>query len=364
VGPFWAATLSACGGRGPEGARITLQLGTEVARVEGAVGTPGAVGVLAGGEPLAFPCARRAPPPPPPAAGGAPLPPPPPPPSHPPWPLHVTLTNGATWGVDCVVSPTGVAPATGALPPWAGAAGAPPLPTFPTPGRFYRAPDGGLLVNPRMQTTGSPHVFAAGDAASVAWPRAREAGGARGGPPTWLQMRLWSQARVAGAYAARHMAGAAEDVEADDGGVAFELLSHVTAVMGFKLVLLGAFNGQGLGAEAEDAIRASGAAAVAAAGAAVAQKAGAGADAAPAPAPPPCATPWGRVEVLLRVTPGEEFIQVVVVGGRVVGALLLGDTDLEETMENLILNGLDVRGPSGDAMNLLDPEVDLEGFFD
>ena len=143
-----------------------------------------------------------------------------------------------------------------------------------------------------------------------------------------------------------------------------ELDPGVTAVMGFKLVLLGAFNGQGLGAEAEDAIRASGAAAVAAAGAAVAQKAGAGADAAPAPAPPPCATPWGRVEVLLRVTPGEEFIQVVVVGGRVVGALLLGDTDLEETMENLILNGLDVRGPSGDAMNLLDPEVDLEGFFD
>jgi NAD(P)H-nitrite reductase large subunit len=68
--------------------------------------------------------------------------------------------------------------------------------------------------------------------------------------------------------------------------------------------------------------------------------------------------------VLLRVSPGAEFVQVVVAGGRVVGALLLGDTDLEETMENLILNKLDVRGPDGNAMDLLDPEVDLEGYFD
>lgn len=65
--------------------------------------------------------------------------------------------------------------------------------------------------------------------------------------------------------------------------------------------------------------------------------------------------------MLLRITPGEEFVKVVLVGGRVAGALLMGDTDLEETMENLILNGLDVSR-LGDE--LLDAEIDLEDFFD
>ena len=47
--------------------------------------------------------------------------------------------------------------------------------------------------------------------------------------------------------------------------------------------------------------------------------------------------------------------------GRLRGALLIGPTDLEETFENLILNGTDVS-PYGDA--LLDPDVDLEDYFD
>ena len=69
--------------------------------------------------------------------------------------------------------------------------------------------------------------------------------------------------------------------------------------------------------------------------------------------------------LLLRVTPGEEFVQVVVVGGRVVGALLLGDTGLEETLENLICNGTDVRVAGGEEiLDLLNPEVDIEDYFD
>ena len=40
---------------------------------------------------------------------------------------------------------------------------------------------------------------------------------------------------------------------------------------------------------------------------------------------------------------------VVLLHGRVVGALLVGDTDLEETMEHLILNRLDVRARGGDG---------------
>ena len=42
-----------------------------------------------------------------------------------------------------------------------------------------------------------------------------------------------------------------------------------------------------------------------------------------------------------------------------VGALLIGETDLEETFENLILNQMDIS-----QFDLLDPRVDLEDFFD
>ena len=67
------------------------------------------------------------------------------------------------------------------------------------------------------------------------------------------------------------------------------------------------------------------------------------------------------VEIWTRVTPGVEYVKVTVVGGRVVGALLLGDTGLEEVMENLIMNAMDV---SAYGIHLLDPDLDLEDFFD
>jgi len=66
-------------------------------------------------------------------------------------------------------------------------------------------------------------------------------------------------------------------------------------------------------------------------------------------------------EAHIRATPGEEYVKAIVVDGRLRGALLIGPTDLEETFENLILNGTDV-GAYGDA--LLDPDVDLEDYFD
>ena len=43
------------------------------------------------------------------------------------------------------------------------------------------------------------------------------------------------------------------------------------------------------------------------------------------------------------------------------GAVLLGDTDLEEAFENLILDGLDV---SSYGPELLDPDVELDHLFD
>lgn len=64
---------------------------------------------------------------------------------------------------------------------------------------------------------------------------------------------------------------------------------------------------------------------------------------------------------LVRVNPGQEYIKLLLHDGRLKGAVLIGDTDLEETCENLLLDQLDL-GPLAD--HLLDPEVDIEDFFD
>ena len=58
---------------------------------------------------------------------------------------------------------------------------------------------------------------------------------------------------------------------------------------------------------------------------------------------------------------GLEFVKVVLSGGRMEGAILIGETDLEETFENLILNQTDLT-PFKD--HLLDPDIDIEDFFD
>ena len=43
------------------------------------------------------------------------------------------------------------------------------------------------------------------------------------------------------------------------------------------------------------------------------------------------------------------------------GAILIGETDLEETFENLILNQMDLSIYGED---LLDPNIDIEDYFD
>lgn len=67
------------------------------------------------------------------------------------------------------------------------------------------------------------------------------------------------------------------------------------------------------------------------------------------------------VEIWTRMTTGIEYVKVVVFKGKVVGAMLIGDTNLEEVFENLILNKLDV---SGIGIDLLHPSLDLEDYFD
>ena len=67
------------------------------------------------------------------------------------------------------------------------------------------------------------------------------------------------------------------------------------------------------------------------------------------------------VEIWTRISPGVEYVKVVAFKGKVVGALLLGDTGLEEVFENLILDQLDVSALGAD---LLDPALDLAEYFD
>ena len=55
------------------------------------------------------------------------------------------------------------------------------------------------------------------------------------------------------------------------------------------------------------------------------------------------------------------FARLLLLRGRMQGAVLVGETELEETCENLILSGLDLTdiGPQ-----LLDPEMEIDHIFD
>jgi NAD(P)H-nitrite reductase large subunit len=64
-----------------------------------------------------------------------------------------------------------------------------------------------------------------------------------------------------------------------------------------------------------------------------------------------------------RAAQGDDpsFVRVLLLRGRMVGAVLIGETELEETFENLILDQLDLTG-LGPA--LLDPDIELDHVFD
>ncbi|XP_034019497.1 pyridine nucleotide-disulfide oxidoreductase domain-containing protein 1 [Thalassophryne amazonica] len=205
------------------------------------------------------------------------------------WPVYIQLTNGKTFGCDFIISATGVVPNTE---------------PFLHGNNFVLADDGGLQVDDQMMTS-EPNVYAAGDVCTACWEHS----------PFWQQMRLWTQARQMGWYAARCMAAhtLSEPIELD---FCFELFSHITRFFNFKVVLLGKFNGQGLGSDHQ---------------------------------------------LLVRCTKGQEYVKVVLSGGRMVGAVLIGETDLEETFENLILNQMDLTRYGEDLLN---PDVDIEDYFD
>lgn len=202
--------------------------------------------------------------------------------------LQLTLTNGEIIDCDLVVSATGVAPRVNYL----------------TKNKLELSEDGGILVNEHMQTNLN-QIYAAGDVCTVNWPVAKH----------WFQMKLWTQARQMGCYAAKCMAGHLnkEEVLQD---FCFELFSHSTKLFGYKVILLGLYNGQKLGT---------------------------------------------NYEILLRMTKEQEYVKFVLEDNKLQGVVLIGDTDLEETCENLILNQLDLS-PYGD--DILNPDIDIEDYFD
>ncbi|XP_066912440.1 pyridine nucleotide-disulfide oxidoreductase domain-containing protein 1-like [Clytia hemisphaerica] len=202
--------------------------------------------------------------------------------------VYARLSNRKVIGGDFIVSATGVQPYV----------------PFEIDS-LRRSSDGGILVDENMQTN-LTDVYACGDCCTSNWQHSE----------TWFPMKLWTQAWQMGSYTGKCIVN---DIVGEESSLdmCFELFSHVTTFFGYKVCLLGCFNGQKM-ANSE-------------------------------------------YEVLLRVTNDVEYVKVVLKNGRMKGCVLIGETDLEETFENLILNELDV-GFLGES--LLHPGVDIEDYFD
>lgn len=173
-----------------------------------------------------------------------------------------------------------------------------------SPKNLNIAEDGGILIDENMRTN-LEGVYAAGDVATAGWHPAKH----------WLQMRLWTQARQTGSHAGKVMAASLKN-EIVYPDFCFEVFSHITKFFGRKVILLGLFNAQKLNRDCE---------------------------------------------FLIRVTKNQEYVKLVMVDGKIQGAVLIGETDLEEMCENLILDQLDVSS-LGDQ--LLDPDIDIDDYFD
>lgn len=204
------------------------------------------------------------------------------------WSIYVELTNGKIIGCDFVVSATGVIPNSDIV-------GLEDI---------KKSEDGGLLVDWKLETS-KQDIYAAGDVCSAGWELAKH----------WFQMRLWTQAHQMGRYAAKSMVSKLKNEEFLQ-DFCFELFTHVTKFFGYKVVLLGLYNGQKLD---------------------------------------------NNYEILLRMTKGTEYIKLILENGKMQGAVLIGDTDLEEMCENLILNQLDLSIYGEDLLN---PDIDIEDYFD
>jgi len=172
-------------------------------------------------------------------------------------------------------------------------------------------------------------------------------------PIVWSPQRLWTFAKHSSLFAARSMSGVWDKELSEAGGFDWMLFAHTTVLAGFKVVLLGQYNMQGftqtLRKVWEQEPIDSG----------VRNEMDVGSESQQTTVIP-------RLRTLVRLHPGVELIKLHLLDGRVIGAMLIGASDssaieLEETMENLMLNQLDLT-QFGDFLN--DVDVDIADFFD
>ena len=158
------------------------------------------------------------------------------------FPLYARTNRGLKIGCDFIVSALGVEPADG--------------PKIVKSGRAagLELEEGWLAVDGRFRTS-EPGIYAAGDGCHIrpSFDR-RSPHMMETAPSEWLQMRLWSQAKTMGQFAARNMH---EDVRTNSrvcgqmgwgpypsdptmtSAFPFQLFTHVTRFFGFKVILLG-----------------------------------------------------------------------------------------------------------------------------
>jgi len=203
------------------------------------------------------------------------------------WRCYAELSEKTVIGCDLVIMATGVTPCSDI---W-----------HRDSPQLKLAEDKGISVDAKMRTS-VPDVFACGDVCT-----------AEGFDSThWSQVRLWTQAKSMGAYAARIMLFG-DEIEVD---ICFDIFTHVTSFFGYDVILIGDFAGVNM--------------------------------------KPP-------YDAHVRCTIGHEYIKVLVQNGRVHGAVLIGNTELAETLQNLILNKTDVSDIEEDMLN---PQFDLEDYYD
>lgn len=233
------------------------------------------------------------------------------------WPIYVRLTNHKVIGCDLLINAIGVRANSFSN-----------IEQNDSSNALQLAPDGGILVD-RLMRTNLPDVYAAGDCCTPYTNRLEQVDWLTGEiemqfkqnqiqTEHWHQIRLWTQARQMGIFMANSIAIAVKKQRLEDVALhsCFDLFTHITSFFGFKVILIGLFNGQHL----DD-----------------------------------------RYEMLVRVEENKQYVKVLVKDGKLKGCILIGDTDLEETFENLIINQLDI---SDIKETILENIVDLEDYFD
>ncbi|ETO27367.1 hypothetical protein RFI_09768 [Reticulomyxa filosa] len=226
--------------------------------------------------------------------------------------LEIKLTNGKTLHCDLLLCAMGVLPYTPYCDPKV---------------LSKTSKNGALIVNEFLQARNYPHIFAAGDCCKL---ESRATVHEKGSDDihAWFQMQLWSQAQQMGWIAAHAMFYDPKDYE-NDVHLCFnwELFAHVTKFFNKKCIFLGRFNGQGL-RDSE----------------------------------------FLKYNTKMKMElEKQQMIKLVVEVNeytgreRVMGAVLIGDTGLEETCENLILNKTDISKFGDDFLSV---DVDLEDMFD